>query len=332
MKDSIVRELRAVPRYSVCLPVCVTRLTGSTPNPSFNAFTRDISTRGMFVLSDVEPAAGELLEFEIDLALDEETPLVLVRGEGRVIRAERSGEQPAGFAVHNVWFRLCEADQGQAIPLDLQTLAAAAIGASVGSARVSRHRGLIYRSTSSKSGLFPGRIAMKKLVAFLLAASFLLPQITHAQSILPGQPAKADPSPSVDAATRQLLSGGETIRRGMVWRADGQRNLWVQTEANSCEFCGKPMSWKRAAFDKKALPLWLIAAGLSVADTEYTLSRPCIKDGTCTEWNPLLGTSRAQQYGVRMPALALAWLAGPGCAKVTSRRASAACATGTRSR
>ena len=75
----------------------------------------------MFVLSDIEPANGELLEFEIDLALDDETPLVLVRGEGRVIRAERSLDQPAGFAVQNVWFRLCEADQGQAIPLTLKT-------------------------------------------------------------------------------------------------------------------------------------------------------------------------------------------------------------------
>jgi len=53
----------------------------------------------------------------------------------------------------------------------------------------------------------------------------------------------------------------------------------------------------------------LVAVGLSVADTEYTLSRPCLKNGTCTEWNPLLGTSRAQQYGVRMPALAVAWMA-----------------------
>ena len=67
------------------------------------------------------------------------------------------------------------------------------------------------------------------------------------------------------------------------------------------------MTWKRAAFDKKALPLWLVAAGMAVADTEYTLSLPCIRAGTCTEWNPLLGKTRAQQYGVRMPVLAVAW-------------------------
>jgi hypothetical protein len=148
---------------------------------------------------------------------------------------------------------------------------------------------------------------MKKLLALLLAASFLLPQIAQAQSAV--QPGQVDPPAAADAPRRLLLFGGETIRRGMVWRADSQRNEWVQAESNSCEFCGKPMSWKKAAFDQKALPLWLIAVGLSVADTEYTLSRPCFKSGACTEWNPLLGHTRAQQYGVRMPALAVAWMA-----------------------
>ena len=107
---------------------------------------------------------------------------------------------------------------------------------------------------------------------------------------------------------RPLLLGTEPIPRNMVWRPDTRRNEWVQVEVNSCEYCGRPMTWKRAAFDKKALPLWLVAAGMAVADTEYTLSRPCVQARTCTEWNPLLGRTRAQQYGVRMPVLALAWL------------------------
>ena len=147
---------------------------------------------------------------------------------------------------------------------------------------------------------------MKVLSVLLLAVSLMV-QSAHAQSVV--QPGQLAPPASEDAPRRPVLFGGESIRRGMVWRADAQRNQWVQAETNSCEFCGKPMSWKTAAFDKKALPLWLIAAGLAVADTEYTLSRPCFKNGTCSEWNPLLGRSRAQQYGVRMPALAVAWMA-----------------------
>ncbi len=155
---------------------------------------------------------------------------------------------------------------------------------------------------------------MKKLIAFLLIALFV-PQWVLAQSAL-----ETEPAASVDAVRRHLLYGGEAIRTGMVWRADAQRNQWVQAERNSCEFCAKPMSWKQAAFDKKALPLWLISAGLAVADTEYTLSRPCIKDRTCTEWNPLLGTTRAQQYGVRMPVLALAWAATSWLRKGDAKR------------
>lgn len=134
VKSTISRELRAVQRYSVSLPVCLTWKTPSAPHSAVNALTRDISTRGMFVVSSVEVAKGELLEFEIDLGLDEETPLVMVRGEGRVVRIERPLHQPAGFAVQNVWFRLSEPEQGQALPLDLQTLATAR--------KTARHGGL----------------------------------------------------------------------------------------------------------------------------------------------------------------------------------------------
>jgi hypothetical protein len=143
VKSPIVRELRAVPRYSVSLPVCVTWRAPGAPHPLLNAMTRDISTRGMFVVADVEPAAGELLEFEIDMALDESTPLVVVQGEGRVVRTERPSEQSAGFAVHNVWFRLSEPEQGQALPLDFQTLAAAAVRPPRGAGKTARNRGLM---------------------------------------------------------------------------------------------------------------------------------------------------------------------------------------------
>jgi hypothetical protein len=116
-----------------------------------------------------------------------------------------------------------------------------------------------------------------------------------------------EPRPADDLPRRPLLYGGEPIAKNMVWRADTQKREWVQVEVNSCEWCGRPMTWKQAAFDKKALPLWIAATALAVADTEYTMSRPCIRARTCEEWNPLLGKTRAQQYGVRMPALAMAW-------------------------
>jgi hypothetical protein len=158
---------------------------------------------------------------------------------------------------------------------------------------------------SGLSGNFPPGVRFSKACFIAVLVVLLLPFVTPAQVLMvrppiqPGQP---------NVPEQPLLFGKEVIPRNMVWRPDTQRNQWVQAEVNSCEHCARPMTWKQAAFDKKALPLWLAAAGMAIADTEYTLSRPCIKAGTCTEWNPLLGTTRAQQYGVRMPVLGLAWL------------------------
>jgi hypothetical protein len=146
VKDSVVRELRAVPRYGIRLPVCVTWRGPGVPQTSLQCVTRDISTRGMFVVADAEPAEGALLEFEIDLALDETTPLVLVEGEGRVVRRQRSSElvpeHPTGFAVHNVWFRLREPQQGQALPAASPTSAGTAPRRPVGARKKDSHRGL----------------------------------------------------------------------------------------------------------------------------------------------------------------------------------------------
>jgi hypothetical protein len=121
-----------------------------------------------------------------------------------------------------------------------------------------------------------------------------------------------DPPLNADVPFRHVLYGGEAISKGMVWDEYDPRykDMWVQKEVNSCAWCAPPMTWKHALFDKKALALWIPAVVMGVVDTEYTLSRPCIRQHTCTEGNPLLGTSRAQQYGVRMPMLAVAWLGG----------------------
>jgi hypothetical protein len=127
VKSPIVRELRAVERFTISLPV---HLNWPAAGRSVQGFTRDISTRGMFVTADFGPAQGELLEFEIDLALDEFTPLMLVGGEGRVVRVE--GPSPAaqsfGFAVHNLWFKLREPEEGEVLARDMQASAGGVAG------------------------------------------------------------------------------------------------------------------------------------------------------------------------------------------------------------
>jgi hypothetical protein len=130
VKSSVVRELRAVQRFAVTLPVALTWCAPGQPDGAVQGFTRDISTRGMFVLADCDPIPGQLLKFGIDLALDEFTPLVLVEGEGRVVRVEDQpppAQHSSGFAVHNVWFKLREPEEGQAIPSEIQARAAAVL-------------------------------------------------------------------------------------------------------------------------------------------------------------------------------------------------------------
>ncbi len=118
MKSTVVRELRAVQRFRIELPVVLTASLDRSNQP-FEAVTRDISTRGMFVISPIPVAEGQIVEFEIDLSWDHLTPLVLVQGEGRVVRTGCDPESSAaGFAVHNLWFKLRPPAQGQAIPAD----------------------------------------------------------------------------------------------------------------------------------------------------------------------------------------------------------------------
>ena len=125
MKSPVVRELRAVPRFTVNLPVHLSWPSAGRPDQQVRGFTRDIGTRGMFVLARTGPREGEVLEFEIDMALDEFSPLMLVEGEGRVVRVERPApaSRLTGFAVHNVWFKLREPEEGQALPAKIQAQA-----------------------------------------------------------------------------------------------------------------------------------------------------------------------------------------------------------------
>jgi hypothetical protein len=102
------------------------------------------------------------------------------------------------------------------------------------------------------------------------------------------------------------LTGAEPIPRGMVWVPTG--NYWTAREISSCNWCRKPMTFRRAALDKKAIGMWAAAVAATVADIEVLASRPCINAGRCREANPLLGQTRTQQYALRLPVLAGAWI------------------------
>jgi hypothetical protein len=88
--------------------------------------------------------------------------------------------------------------------------------------------------------------------------------------------------------------------------------MWHVEKVGSCFWCGEPMTFKQAAFDKKMTAMWLAEIALRVASTETFMAK-ChngkLFDGrACVEANPMLGNTRAQQYGVSMPIIFGAWM------------------------
>lgn len=81
-------------------------------------------------------------------------------------------------------------------------------------------------------------------------------------------------------------------------RKNDGRRMWQVVKVGSCAFCGKPMTFTQAAFDKKAMALWGARMALLVADVEITHRSPCFNSGHCREINPIMGKTRAQSYTV----------------------------------
>src|SRR5256885_17182894 len=90
---SLMSERRNARRYDLSLPVIV-RIPTERPNENQNGKTRDISRRGLYFVIDQDLEAGS--ELDITLTLPAEithSTEVFVRALGKVVRAERRGEQ-----------------------------------------------------------------------------------------------------------------------------------------------------------------------------------------------------------------------------------------------
>jgi hypothetical protein len=59
--------------------------------------------------------------------------------------------------------------------------------------------------------------------------------------------------------------------------------MWQVERVDSCTWCGKPMTWKQAAFDRKAISLWGLRIAMEVTDIEITHHAPCFLASTCRE-------------------------------------------------
>jgi hypothetical protein len=77
-------ERRQARRYDVSLPIAM-KFAGGTEDAQRNGQTRDISTRGLYFVTQDEIAPGT--EFELSLTLPAGD--VFIRARGRVIRIER---------------------------------------------------------------------------------------------------------------------------------------------------------------------------------------------------------------------------------------------------
>lgn len=131
------------------------------------------------------------------------------------------------------------------------------------------------------------------------------------------QPMPDEPIPV--AHEGQWISAGEYWPRFsddlvMVSKKNDGRRMWHVEKVNSCAWCGAPMTWKQAMFDRKSSSMWAVRSALFVADIEITHHMPCFEAGTCRD-NPILGQSRLQAYSVAAGLTAFAWIGEAYCRK-----------------
>jgi hypothetical protein len=142
----------------------------------------------------------------------------------------------------------------------------------------------------------------------------------NSEALFPAAEAQPLPDKPIPVAhDGQWISAGEdwppfSDDLVMVARKNDGRMMWHVEKVNSCAWCGAPMTWKQAMFDRKSSSMWAVRSALFVADIEITHHMPCFEAGTCRD-NPILGQSRLQAYSVGAALTAFAWIGEAYCRK-----------------
>lgn len=96
-------ERREQTRYRMAAEVTFTWLDSDGTNAKSSGRTRDISSKGMFIYSNVQPPEKADVQLELAFRPTKETQEFAMHVDGRVVRVEPSGRSglQAGFAVLN---------------------------------------------------------------------------------------------------------------------------------------------------------------------------------------------------------------------------------------
>jgi hypothetical protein len=139
-------------------------------------------------------------------------------------------------------------------------------------------------------------------------------ELASANSILPAAQEQTSPETSV---TNELISGGYAqplpekplpIAHEGQWIATGEpmtlfrddlviterkedgQLMWHVERVDSCTWCGKPMTWKQAAFDRKAISLWGFRIVMDVTDNRDHSSLSVFSGAYVPRSKSLVGT------------------------------------------
>ena len=153
---------------------------------------------------------------------------------------------------------------------------------------------------------------MNRVVPAVVLLLFALPAVAQDVQLQRRSGLPDKPEPAI-AYLGQYITKSETLPEVPVGLVLAPRKMdggpaWHLEQVGSCFWCGEPMTFKQAAFDKKAISLWSLRTALAVADIEVTHRSACFRAGTCREGNPMLGQTRMQAYAVSGGMILGAWM------------------------
>jgi hypothetical protein len=104
----LTRELLSVERLALAVDVKLAWKIRGQLRRQERGVTRNISSRGMFVVTRRPPPRRTLVRFEFSLKPAAGTKPIRVQGEGQVVRVKQTetNAMQTGFALVNQWFKL----------------------------------------------------------------------------------------------------------------------------------------------------------------------------------------------------------------------------------